>query len=74
MSVWTSGKWKSVRVKQQCNVALAVSSIVDCANGEKFCLSETVRVLIAAVSNALTEFECYRRQRSVASLPLRLVG
>ena len=48
MSARTSGKWKSVHIKQQYNVAQAVSSIDDCANGEKFCLCEAVRVLIAA--------------------------
>ena len=63
----TSGKWKGVHTKQQYNGAQAVYSLDAYANGEKFCVYETVRVRIAAVSNALTEFGCFRRQCIVAT-------
>ena len=58
----TSGKWKGVHTKQQCNGAQAVYSLDAYANGEKFCVYETVCALFAAVSNALTVFGCFRRR------------
>ena len=63
----TSGKWKGVHTKQQCNGAQAVYSLDAYANGEKFCVYETVCALFAAVSNALTVFGCFRRQCIVAT-------
>ena len=72
----TSGKWKSVHTKQQYNGAQAMYSLDAYATGEKFCVYETVRVRIAAVSNALTEFGCFRRQCVVANprIPLDRIG
>ena len=63
----TSGKWKGVHTKQQYNGAQAVYSLDAYANGEKFCVYETVCALFAAVSNALTVFGCFRRQCIVAT-------
>ena len=63
----TSRKWKGVHTKQQYNGAQAVYSLDAYANSEKFCVYETVRVRIAAVSNALSEFGCFRRQCIVAT-------
>ena len=56
--------------------AQAVYSLDAYANGEKFCVFETVRVRIAAVSNALTVFGCFRRQCIVATprIPLDRIG
>ena len=72
----TSGNWKGVHAKQQYNGAQAAYSLDACANGEKFCVYETVHVRIAAVSNALTEFGCFRRQCIVATtrIPLDRIG
>ena len=61
------GKWKGVHTKQQYNGAQAVYSLDAYANGEKFCVCETVCALFAAVSNALTVFGCFRRQCIVAT-------
>ena len=63
----TSGKWKGVHTKQQYNGAQAVYSPDAYANGEQFCVYETVCALFAAVSNALTVFGCFRRQCIVAT-------
>ena len=61
---------------QQHNGAQAVYSLDAHANGEKFCVHDTVRVRIAAVSNVLTEFGCFRRQCIVAThrIPLDRIG
>ena len=68
----TSGKLKGVHTKQQCNGAQAVYSLDAYANGEKFCVYETVCALLAAVSNALTVFGCFRRRCIVTTSQIPL--
>ena len=63
----TSGKLKGVHTKQQCNGAQAVYSLDAYANGEKFCVHETVCALFAAVSNALPVFGYFRSLCIVAT-------
>ena len=57
-------QWKVERCAHQATEqrAQAVCSLDAYANGEKFCVYETACALLAAVSNALTVFGCFRRR------------
>ena len=72
----TCGKGKCVHTKQQHNAAQAVNSPDAYANGEKLASMKQLHAQIAAVSNVLTEFGCFRRQCIVATprIPLDRIG
>ena len=63
----TSGKRKGVHTKQQHYATQAVNSPDAYANGEKLASMKQLHAQIAAVSNALTVFGCFRRQCIVAT-------